>query len=64
MNEWIKREHPNGIDWRKEYERLLGVIEQAIPCVTKSNAVKSLMETALECGNALLKQSYHEEQEG
>jgi hypothetical protein len=32
LEAWLKREYPDRpVDWRAEYERLLGVVEQSLP---------------------------------
>lgn len=53
IEEWAKREHPNGvIDWKKEHERLLGVLLQVMPQV-RGHALINLCQLAIDCGDYL-----------
>jgi hypothetical protein len=61
IKEWVNKNYPDGvIDWKTEYERLLNVVEQAMPSIQNSEgqsfcAVR-LLKTALEVGEYLVNQ--------
>lgn len=63
LETWLDREHPSGkVDWRKEYERLWSVLDQALPVVIptikdSNKCLTGVLLAAHAMGERLLDQS-------
>lgn len=58
LQQWVVREYPDGkVDLLAEYQRLLTVLEQAMPSIKNGevNATTKLLEIAAETGDMLVK---------
>lgn len=55
IDKWIEKEYPDGIiDWKKEYERISSVLEQAMPVIPKNLAQIKLLEIDLDVSKAII----------
>jgi hypothetical protein len=56
LQEWLDKTYPDGnIDWKQEYERLVSILEQALPTLNStSHAIISTLNVAVQTGIFLL----------